>query len=147
MALGVVSIIDEDEADTVGTEALNRAGVPVADEDGSDGSEKLPEGLAAVGGEYELTLRRAVVLHFKSTSGSVREERIERLPLRRLTGADMRAMMSSTRQDGSLLLLERAVTLPERRVVLVLDRMDAADLMRAMACIAFLSGGSPPTGR
>ncbi|OYV89675.1 MAG: hypothetical protein B7Z57_11645 [Acidiphilium sp. 37-60-79] len=145
MALGVVSIIDEDD----GAQPLGD-GVPsvvVADEDEGDGSEKLPEGLVAAGDEYQLVLRRAVVLNFKSTSGAVREERIERLPLRRLTGADMRAMMSSARQDGSLLLLERAVTLPERRVVLVLDRMDAADLMRAMACIAFLSGSSPPTGR
>jgi hypothetical protein len=141
MALNVISIIDEDEPAV--TAAPDQA---VAEEDEAE-RDTLPEGLVALGEGYEFLLRRPVVLTFKSSSGAERIERIERLPLRRLTGGDMRAMMSSQRVDGSLLLLERAVTLPEKRVVLVLDRMDAADLMRAMGCIAFLSGTSQPTGR
>lgn len=137
-ALEVVVLEDEDEAGTVD------GGAVIVDEAG-DG-EALPDGLVADGEGYRLALRRAVTISFKG-SGGVREERFEHLPIRRLTGGDMRAMMMSDRKDGSLMLLEAAVTLPGSRVKIVIDRLDAADMLRAMGVIGFLSGNSQPTGR
>lgn len=107
----------------------------------------LPEGLLADGEGYRLALRRPVVVKFKGATGDVREERFTDLPLRRLTGGDLRAMMVSDRKDGALLLLELATILtPASRVKAVIDRLDAPDLRRAMVVVAFLSGISPQTG-
>ncbi len=112
----------------------------------SDDGEKLPEGLIVDGEGYRLPLRRKVTIKFKSGDSAVREESFVELPIRRLTGGDMRQMMTSDRRDGALLLLELAVTLPTSRVKLVIDRLDAPDLRRAMAAVAFLAGTSPQTG-
>ncbi len=109
-------------------------------------AETLPEGLIADGENYRLPLRRRVTIKFKSGDGTVREESFAELPMRRLTGGDMRQMMTSDRRDGALLLLELAVTLPASRTKTVIDRLDAPDLRRAMAVVAFLAGTSPQTG-
>lgn len=123
---------------------------PVADSvvaDDDVAAEALPPGLEADGEGYRLTLRRPLTLQFKGAGGTVREEKFGHLPIRRLTGGDMRAMMMSGRADGSLMLLEAAVMLPASRVKIVIDRLDAADMLRAMAVVGFLSGSSPTTGR
>ncbi|MHB1305377.1 MAG: hypothetical protein ACYCZB_18280 [Acidiphilium sp.] len=134
----VVVLSDEDEVPPV-----------VADDVVADApEEKLPPGLVAEGDGYALVLLRPLKLQFRSSSGAVREEAFDRLPMRRLTGGDMREMMTSSRQDGAFLLLEKIVGLtPASRVPMVLDKLDAADLVRALAVVGFLSGNSRPTGR
>jgi hypothetical protein len=133
----VVMLTDLDDEANAGAADL------VSDE---TSAEALPEGLIADGEGYRLPLHRRVTIKFKSSDGAVREESFAELPMRRLTGGDMRQMMTSDRRDGALLLLELAVTLPASRTKTLIDRLDAPDLRRAMAVVAFLAGTSPQTG-
>lgn len=120
---------------------------PILEEGHAERSETLPDGLVADGDHYALDLHHPITLKFKSAEGAVREENFARLPIRRLTGKDMREMMMSDRRDASMLLLERCVMMAPARVGQILDRLDAADITRAMGVVAFLAVGSPKTGR
>ncbi len=143
MSARVPDLVVIEEEDERGAASSADAAIMADDGDGED----LPAGLTEKDGAYSFALTRPVKLVYKSATKGDRVEVIDALPIRRLTGGDMRAMMTSGRSDGGLLLLELAVMMPELQARKVLDKLDAADLMRAMGVIGFLSGGSRPTGR
>ncbi len=105
----------------------------------------LPEGVSLDGDGFVIRLDFPVVLKFKAGE-KVREERYETLRARRMNGGDLRAMMTSERADGALLLLERILDLPAARAALVLDRLDGMDMGRALQLVGFLSPKLPRTG-
>lgn len=117
----------------------------VVEESAPDG-EKLPEGVTAIEGGYRIALRYPVTLRFKSAE-KTREERFPHLDVRRLNGGDLRAMLGDERPDGAMMLLERILQVADSRKELIIDRMDAVDVNRAMEFVAFLSGASRKTGR
>jgi hypothetical protein len=103
-------IIDE------GGNAVSAAADTVIAEDAVPG-EVLPAGLTVDGEGYLFALKRPITMQFRAADGTVRAEKIEHLRLRRLTGRDLREMMTSNRKDGSMLLLETAVDLPATRKI------------------------------
>lgn len=117
----------------------------VIQEDAQPKAAGLPEGVTQTEEGFEIRLDFPIVLKFKS-SEKVREERYETLRARRMTGADLRVMMTSERTDGALLLLERILDLPPLRAAQVIDRLDGVDLGRGLQLVAFLSPKPPKTG-
>jgi hypothetical protein len=109
--------------------------------------EGLPEGVTLAGDHFEIALDWPVTLRFKKGE-TEREERFATIKARRIVGEDLRAMMTATREDGAMMLLERIMLdIPEHRRAQVIDRMDAADLGRCLELVAFLGPKSPKTGR
>lgn len=117
----------------------------VIQEDAKPKATGLPDGMTQTEEGFEIRLDFPVVLKFKSGE-KVREERYETLRARRMNGADLRAMMTSERTDGALLLFERILDLPSGRAALVIDRLDGVDLGRGLQLVNFLSPKPPKTG-
>jgi len=121
------------------------AGDDVIQEDAPKTAEGLPDGILATEDGFEIRLDYPVTLKFKS-GDKVREERYETLRARRMNGGDLRAMMTSSRGDGALFILERIIDLPAARAPQVIDRLDGVDLGRALELVNFLSPKPPRTG-
>ncbi|MBS3025342.1 hypothetical protein [Acidiphilium multivorum] len=139
--------IIEHGAETMAAAAA-QAGEPAGDVIQEDAPQKiagLPDGVSQDGDGFVIRLDFPVVLKFKAGE-KVREERYETLRARRMNGGDLRAMMTSERADGALLLLERILDLPTARAAQVLDRLDGVDMGRALQLVGFLSPKLPRTG-
>ncbi len=134
-------IIIEHDAEETGAVA----GDDVIQEDAPKKAEGLPDGVLATEDGFEIRLDYPVTLKFKS-GDKVREERYEILRARRMNGGDLRAMMTSSRGDGALLILERILDLPAARAAQVIDRLDGVDMGRALELVNFLSPKPRPTG-
>lgn len=122
----VVTIREDQDADAL----------PPHAEEQEDGSVRLP-------------LKHPRTLRWKpSGGGAAREEHYEALVLRRLTGADMRAIAAAKAADVIVVALARSSGLTQGVMAALFDRLDGADARAAGDVVAyFLGSGQGRTGR
>lgn len=135
----VVDLVEEDAA---------RPAAPAADDvvvlDESSFS-ALPERAAVQeDGSIRLPLLRLVTLAYRNNhSDQVRTEELAELHFRRMNGADIRAIEAASKGNSAIMVtLARASRIPEAKFAKIFDRMDAADISDAGACVErFLANG------
>lgn len=146
---GVVVDLTEGEEDApAAARVADEPGVAViADEPEEEGLPKHAKPLED--GSVELPLFVPVTLRYrKPGAAEVREERIERLVLRRLNGADMRAVTAASQAAAQAVAIARSARIPETKFNRIFDMMDAADANAAGMVVAhFLKNGPGTTGR
>lgn len=98
-------------------------------------------------GSVILPLDHPVTLAFRRAgSPDVREERFERLHLRRLTGADMRAIAAAGENAG-VVAIARSARIDQQKFNALFDRMDGADAHAASRVVEHFLGNGRKTGR
>lgn len=108
----------------------------------------LPESVVKnADGSITLPLMFPVVLKFRKPGGDIREEHLSELVLHRLTGADMRAISSSSRDGLSTVAIARSARINEAKMNAWFDRMDGADTVAAGQVVAYFLGNGTKTGR
>ncbi|GGG31017.1 hypothetical protein GCM10010964_18700 [Caldovatus sediminis] len=117
-------------------------------EDGEDGQGLPRQAARRADGSIALALRHPVVLRWRTAgTEAVREERIERLVLHRLTGADLRAVTAASEANRAVVAIARSARIPEGKFGAIFDRMDAADLDAAARVLEHFFGPGRKTGR
>ena len=92
-------------------------------------------------GSVTLTLSRKAAIKYKGGDGTIVEKPVDDvLVFNRLTGGDLRAMMSATGPNANLTLFNRSTTL-------TFDALDAQDASAALAIIGFFTSAGRRTGR
>lgn len=104
-----------------------------------------PHAVALDDGTVRLPLRFPVTLRIQKGS-DVREETVSELHFHRLTGADMRAVMSAGKNAG-VVSIARATRIPQHRFDAIYDRMDGADIYAADKVVDFFLSPGQPSGR
>ncbi|WP_229678085.1 transglycosylase SLT domain-containing protein, partial [Caldovatus sediminis] len=92
------------------------------------------------GAYYMAKLRRGWSTPRPAGTEAVREERIERLVLHRLTGADLRAVAAASEANRTVVAIARSARIPEGKFDAIFDRMDAADLDAAARVLEHFFG-------
>ncbi len=148
-AVGVVVDLTEGEEETPAVARVaDEPGVAVIGDEAEE--EGLPKHARPLeDGSIELPLFVPVTLRYRKPGASeVREERIDRLVLRRLNGADMRAVAAASPAAAQVVAIARSARIPEPKFNKVFDMMDAADANAAGMVVAhFLKNGPATTGR
>ncbi|MEP9350567.1 phage tail assembly protein [Xanthobacter sp. KR7-225] len=145
--------IDLDET-KAGAAATAPAAVVVDDDPGLvvDEEQDLVGGLPARAvrngdGTVTLPLRFPVALTVRSSTGATRTESYAELTFHRLTGADIRALQSASKESQPALLLARSSRTREAVMNAVFDRMDAADIADASKVVeSFFGAGRTNQG-
>ncbi len=97
-------------------------------------------------GSVDLALRYPVTLRWRSPGSSdVREEVFERLTMRRLTGADMKAIAAAGK-GGTIVAVARSCGMAPGRFNAMFDLMDGADTAAAFQVVAYFLGNGRPSG-
>ena len=95
-----------------------------------------------------LTLAEPVTLRYRSSATAApTEEQFGAFTLRRLKGADMRRVTEAQEGDRALMLLAIATDTTYAKMLLIYDRMDAADATALGEVAGFLLGTGRRTGR
>ena len=141
----VVDLVEEEGARGAPSIASTGDVVVVAE----DGLPSLPPAARLQDdGSIILPLAHPVTLRFrKAGTDSVREESLAELHLRRLTGADMRAVAAASGGAGIMVTLARSARIGEAKFGAIFDRMDAGDVDDALNCVARFLGSGRRTGR
>lgn len=128
--------------------ATDPAGADVVDiRDDADDKELPAHAIQNDDGSITLPLMRPVVLKFRRPGGDIREERLDELVLHRLTGADMRAIASSSKGGLSTVAIARSSRMNEAKMNAWFDRMDGADAVAAGLVVGHFLGNGSQTGR
>jgi hypothetical protein len=99
-------------------------------------------------GSVTLTLSRKAAIKYKGGDGTIVEKPVDDvLVFNRLTGGDLRAMMSATGPNANLTLFNRSTKLGEAKGPLTFDALDAQDASAALAIIGFFTSAGRRTGR
>lgn len=127
-------VIDEDPGLVVDEEQDLVGGLPARAVRNADGTVTLP-------------LRYPVALTVRSSAGATRTETYAELTFHRLTGADIRALQSASKESQPALLLARSSRTREAVMSAVFDRMDAADIADASLVVeSFFGAGRTNRG-
>ncbi|MCX5497328.1 hypothetical protein OSH11_21705 [Kaistia dalseonensis] len=123
------------------------AGAAIVDEDAD-----LTSGIPArarrnEGGSITLPLRYPVELTIKSSQGGTRAERYAELTFNRLTGADIRAVQSASKDSQPVVMLARSSRLRPAIMNALFDLMDGGDIADASAIVDSFFGNGRTTGR
>jgi hypothetical protein len=146
-AEGVVVEIDEDGAPAPAPVAADPDVVELPEND--DDLKGLPKhAIVQQDGSVRLPLNTPVTLRFrKGSTGETREERLDDLHLRRLTGADMRAISAASKDAQAAVAIARSARIAEGKFGAIYDRMDAADIGAAARVLDHFFSPGPKTGR
>ena len=129
----MADVVVEWEEDA-GAPASSRADAP----DEGDSAPGLPAHARLLAdGTVRLPLRFPAVLRTRNAERQVREERFEALTLRRLTGADMRAISAAEAEDRRAVAIGRSAQIPPGAAQRLFDAMDAADIRDAAEVLSF----------
>lgn len=146
-----VDVVDLDAAEAGGTVAPagtegNAGGADVVDLSEGEDVPRLPKQARTLpDGRVSLPLAKPVTLSFRR-GADVRAETFDALTFRRLTGADMRAVMAAG-NEAAIVAMQRSSDLSVVKFNAVFDRMDAADVSAASEVVGFLVTGGRTTGR
>ncbi len=126
--------------------ALDPDVVEIGEDDDATGLPK--HAVAQPDGSVRLQLRAPVTLKFRRGSGGeVREETLAELHMRRLTGADMRAISAASKDAQAATAIARSARISEAKFGAIYDRMDAADVGFAARVLEHFLSHGPKTGR
>jgi hypothetical protein len=144
-AEGVVVEIDEDGAPAPVAVDPDLVEIPENDDD----LKGLPKHAAVQpDGSVRLPLATPVTLRFRrGSTGETREEHLAELHLRRLTGADMRAISAASKDAQAAVAIARSARIAEAKFGAIYDRMDAADIGAAARVLDHFFSPGPKTGR
>lgn len=118
---GTPAVVDED-ADLAG-------GLPARAVTNADGSITLP-------------LRHPVTLQIKSSTSGVRSDTFAKLTFGRLTGGDIRAIQSASKESQPVVMFARSTRTRDAVMAVLFDKLDAADIVDGSKIIdVFLGGG------
>jgi hypothetical protein len=123
----------------------------IADEE--DGDKKLPaRAIKRDDGSIELPLHVPVVLKWKKGANGivVEDPPIDRLVMRRLTGKDVRQVMSAAGSDNFFPLLTGMCVkadFPQHKWTSIFDRMDGSDTAAAISIAQHFLEHGPTPGR
>lgn len=93
-------------------------------------------------------LHKAEVTYRKASKGEVHREVYRELTFRRLTGADMRAIMSAGKgAEPVIVAMARSAGIHMPIMQLLYDAMDGADVSAAAQVVSYFLGNGPTTGR
>jgi hypothetical protein len=136
-------VLNDDAGEATGEDT------PVVVLDEAAAADPLPErAVRNEDGSITLPLLYPVTLKFKkASSGDVREETLEELVMRRLTGADMRAITAASNGHMVAVGIARSARIGEAKMMALFDRMDGADANAAAQVVGFFLGSGRPTGR
>ncbi len=106
---------------------------------------QLPEGATQnADGTVTLRLQNPVSIKLKKATGEIREETYSSLTLRPFTGADLRAIQSTSAEMQNIVTFSRAAGIREVVMNSLYDRMNATDIIKAAEIMnAFMNGGRP----
>lgn len=106
---------------------------------------QLPEGATQnADGTVTLRLQHPVTVKIKKATGEIREEKYSSLTLRPFTGADLRAIQSTSAEMQNIVTFSRAAGIREVVMNSLYDRMNATDIIKAAEIMnAFITGGRP----
>ena len=90
---------------------------------------------------------QAAIRYRKVSSEEVREERFPPLVMRRLTGADMRAIGAAEERDRAVVAIARSAKIQQGKMNLLYDALDAADAAALARVVSYFLGSGPQTGR
>ena len=115
---------------------------PIVDETRNDVF-RLPEAATQnADGTVTLALQTPISVKIKKSNGEIREENYHQLTLRPFTGADLRAIQSTSSEMQNVVMLARATGIREPVMNGLFDKMDASDILKAADIInAFMNGG------
>lgn len=135
-ALDKEAIIDEQP------EKVTSGDEPIVDETRIDVF-RLPEAATQnADGTVTLVLQTPVNVKIKKANGEIREENYHELTLRPFTGADLRAIQSTSSEMQNVVMLARATGIREAVMNGLFDKMNASDILNAADIIsAFMNGG------
>lgn len=95
-------------------------------------------------GTVTLRLQHPVTVKIKKATGEIREETYSSLTLRPFTGADLRAIQSTSAEMQNIVTFSRAAGIREVVMNSLYDRMNATDIIKAAEIMnAFMNGGRP----
>ena len=140
-------VIDLDEPTAAAAAAAAPAEPDVVELPEDEGeTPRLPrQAVVLPDGRVRLPLAVPVTLKLRQ-AGVTREERFTELLFHRLTGVDMRAMMSGG-EKASIIAFARATRISQAKFDALFDRMDGADIAAAIQVLDFFLGGGRATGR
>jgi len=106
---------------------------------------QLPEGATQnADGTVTLRLQTPVSVKIKKATGEIRSETYSSLTLRPFTGADLRAIQSTSAEMQNIVTFSRAAGIREVVMNSLYDRMNATDIIKAAEIMnAFMNGGRP----
>ncbi len=142
--------IETDEVTVIGDiEELAALGdVVVVPEEGSDEAKLPKHAVMQEDGSVILPLRFPVALKYTShAGGSPKEELYEQLHMKRLTGADMRAVSSAADGKRAVVAIARSCGIREGIMAVLYDKMDGADALAAGEVLGFFLNSGRATGR
>lgn len=120
-------------------------GAVVIDED-ANGGELPAHAVRQPDGSVLLPLRHPVTMRWRSQAGT-REEVFSELRMRRLTGADMRAIQSTSEDAAPIVAIGKSAGIELGRMAPLYDRMDGADVSAASQVVGYFLGSGRKTGR
>lgn len=137
-------IIDNDAVIDETTEKETGADGKIIDETRDDVFQ-LPEGATQnADGTVTLRLQNPVSVKIKKATGEIREETYSSLTLRPFTGADLRAIQSTSAEMQNIVTFSRAAGIREVVMNSLYDRMNATDIIKGAEIMnAFMNGGRP----
>lgn len=95
-------------------------------------------------GTVTLRLQHPVTVKIKKATGEIREETYSSLTLRPFTGADLRAIQSTSAEMQNIVTFSRAAGIREVVMNSLYDRMNATDIIKTAEIMnAFMNGGRP----
>lgn len=136
IALDETPIIDE------WSEQVTSGDEPVVDETRNDVFRLPDQATQNADGTVTLVLQAPVNLKIKKASGEMRVETYSELTLRPFTGADLRAIQSTSGEMQNIVMLARAAGVSEQVMNVLYDKLNASDIIKAADIInAFMNGG------
>ena len=150
MADGDGIVVDLDEAAPAAAPApVDPDVVELPEGDGAaaaPGAVRLPaHAVTLADGRVRLPLRFPVTLRLRQ-AGTVREESFEALVMRRMNGADLRALASAG-EAAAVVAIARLCGIPHAKAEALHDRMDVSDVLAFTEVLGFFGGIGRTTGR
>jgi hypothetical protein len=126
---------------------VDEEGTAIVDED-ADLSSSIPRrAVRNADGTITLPLRYPVTLAIRSSRAGVRTEKYEALTFHRLTGADIRAVQSSSKDSQPIVMLAKSSRIRDAVMNVLFDKMDGGDIADASAVVDSFFGNGRTTGK
>lgn len=142
--------VDLDLTEDAAPAPMEAAGEPTVDVDeGAKGDfTALPEGVIQNSdGSVTVPFDFPVPLTVRKAGGDVVEEKVTKLVLHRLKGADMNAIGAVPQEKLTVVAFARSARITQQRMDVIYDRMDSSDIDRCGEVIGFFVKRGRRTGK
>lgn len=137
----VMSAADEKSADIVIDESGNTIAEPVIDENETDAAELPARAIKNANGTVTLPLRVPVSVRVRDHAGKERTDTYRELTFSYLTGGDIRAIQTATKDMASVVSFARATKTSQAVMNAIFDKLHAADIRDGDQIMSFFVQG------